>query len=72
MTTAPVAYKGIEAAAKAVGVSERTMRRALQNTDPKVYPPPLSPDGRHGEAGALAFLDSTLRGWVVSLETFLD
>jgi hypothetical protein len=65
-----VAYKGTEAAAAAVGVSERTLRRALQNTDPKVYPPPLVPDGRHGEKGPFAFLASTLAAWVKSLERF--
>ena len=65
-----IAYRGTEAAAAAVGVSERTIRRALRNTDPTVYPPPLTPDGRHGERGPFAFLDSTLREWVVALARF--
>lgn len=69
--SAPVAYKGIEAAAAAVGVSERTLRRALQNTDPKVYPPPLQPTGRHGGSGPLAFLADDLKEWVRSLADFL-
>lgn len=65
-----VAYKGLDAAAAAVGVSERTLRRALHNTDPKKYPPPLIPDGRHGEKGPLAFRAVTLDAWVQSLSTF--
>jgi hypothetical protein len=66
----PIAYKGTEDAAAAVGVSERTIRRALRNTDPSQYPPPLIPDGRHGERGPFAFKASTLTAWVEALARF--
>ena len=65
-----VAYKGTRTAAAAVGVSERTLLRAMQNTDPSKYPPPLIPDGRHGKQGTFAFLATTLADWVKSLERF--
>ena len=65
-----VAYKGTADAAAAVGVSEKTLRRALANTDPGKYPPPLIPDGRHGERGPFAFLASTLAAWVEELARF--
>jgi hypothetical protein len=68
--TGAVAYKGTADAATAVGVSEKTLRRALANTDPKKYPPPLVPDGRHGKAGSYAFLADTLADWVRSLREF--
>lgn len=65
-----IGFKGADEAAAAVGVSRQTIMRALANTDPTVYPPPLTPDGRHGRRGSWAFTDETLRAWVRSLETF--
>ncbi len=65
-----VAYKGLKAAAAAVGVSEDTLRRAIANTNPETYPAPLVPDGRHGRGGQYAFTDETLRAWVKSLSKF--
>lgn len=69
--TTPVAYKGLKDAAEAVGVDERTLRRAMANTDPSVYPPPLLPTGRHGKKGSFAFTARRLEEWAESLSVFL-
>ncbi|MBB2921285.1 AlpA family transcriptional regulator [Cellulomonas cellasea] len=60
---AKLAYT-LQEAAKATGLSEATIRRALHTIDPRSFPPPL-----RGERAGYRFLilDVDLRAWLEQL-----
>lgn len=62
MTTAKLSYSLVEAAELA-SVSEKTLRRAINATDPKVFPPPLKAK-RMGATGAQRVLHTDLVAWL--------
>jgi hypothetical protein len=61
----PVALHLKEAAA-AVGVSERTLRRALHQTEIGVYPPPIA--GKRDSKGRITIAVRELERWHDSLD----
>jgi hypothetical protein len=57
-----LAYSLVEAA-EVASVSEKTLRRAINATDPKAFPPPLRAK-RMGTAGPQRILHADLEAWL--------
>lgn len=55
----------LEEAAKETPYSVKTLRRAIQTTDPRAFPPPLR--AKRGARGSYAITDEALREWIASL-----
>ena len=56
----------LEEAAAETPYTAKTLRRAIQTTDPKSFPPPLK--AKRGARGAYAITDTALREWINSLK----